>query len=76
MTHTEETTEFTSTTGSAQPTQATPDGVAPTDAAATDALTEEEARAVLRQRALRRLWPFSRPGRGRREEQAARRRLG
>jgi hypothetical protein len=43
---------------------------------APDALTEEEARAVLRQRALRRLWPFSRPGRGRREEQAARRRLG
>jgi predicted Ser/Thr protein kinase len=43
---------------------------------APEALTEEEARAVLRQRALRRLWPFSRPGRGQREEQAARRRLG
>jgi len=41
---------------------------------APDALTEEEARAVLRQRALRRLWPFSRPSR--REGEAARRRLG
>jgi len=36
-------------------------------------LTDDEARAVLRQRSLRRLWPLSRPSR--REEQAARRRL-
>jgi predicted Ser/Thr protein kinase len=41
---------------------------------APEALTDEEARAVLRQRAVRRLWPFKRPSR--REGRAARRRLG